>query len=521
MYSIIEDKRLEIQTNLDKQKTQEERNKFGQFATPSKLASDILNYSKKLISNKSSIKFFDPAVGTGSFYSALISTFKENQIKKALGFEFDPHYAQPSKEIWKDYSLEIQMADFTVVPTPPKVERYNLVICNPPYVRHHHLSNGDKNRLKVLAKKRTGIDTNGLTGLYCYFMLLSHSWMEKNAIAGWLIPSEFMDVNYGKALKEYLINKVKLLRIHRFDPDNVQFEDALVSSTVVWFKNIPPPKSYSVEFSFGGTLNDPLIVRDYQTDELRKEPKWTRFPLLDIRKIKQGLKLSDLFTIKRGLATGNNNFFILNSDQINKYKLPYDFFKPILPSPRYLKVDEIEPDEKGCPVLDNPLYLLDCHLNEDEIKQSYPELWKYLKSGIDNEVPQKYLCSHREPWYSQEKREPAPILCTYMGRGKLKNGGKPFRFILNSSKAVATNVYLLLYPRPFIARIFNNNPKFKKIAWNALNKISMEDLLAEGRVYGGGLHKLEPKELSNVSASSLLNAIPDLRIVVGNQKSLF
>jgi hypothetical protein len=108
-----------------------------------------------------------------------------------------------------------------------------------------------------------------------------------------------------------------------------------------------------------------------------------------------------------------------------------------------------------------------------------------------------------------------------MGRGKLKNGGKPFRFILNSYKAVATNVYLLLYPRPFIARIFNNNPKFKKIAWNALNKISMEDLLAEGRVYGGGLHKLEPKELSNVSASSLLNAIPDLRIVVGNQKSLF
>ena len=70
-----------------------------------------------------------------------------------------------------------------------------------------------------------------------YFIAFSHPWMKKNGIAGWLIPSEFMDVNYGQAVKDYLLNEVTLLQVHRFDPSDVQFHDALVSSAVVWFKN--------------------------------------------------------------------------------------------------------------------------------------------------------------------------------------------------------------------------------------------------------------------------------------------
>lgn len=131
------------------------------------------------------------------------------------------------------------------------------------------------------------------------------------------------------------------------------------------------------------------------------------------------------------------------------------------------------------------------------------------------------MCRNRTPWYSQEKRELAPILCTYIGRNKQKGGGKPFRFILNHSNATATNVYLLLYPRPLLSRAFQNNPGLMRTVWNALNNISTDNLIEAGRVYGGGLHKLEPKELSNVHASDIIRLFPNFRLNPGTQESLF
>jgi hypothetical protein len=40
-----------------------------------------------------------------------------------------------------------------------------------------------------------------------------------------------------------------------------------------------------------------------------------------------------------------------------------------------------------------------------------------------------------------------------------------------------------------------------------LNSIPASTLLSEGRVYGGGLLKLEPKELSKVDASSIFSLV--------------
>jgi len=44
-----------------------------------------------------------------------------------------------------------------------------------------------------------------------------------------------------------------------------------------------------------------------------------------------------------------------------------------------------------------------------------------------------------------------------------------------------------------------------------LNRISPDQLLGQGRVYGGGLHKLEPSELANVNATAIAALIPDGR----------
>ena len=96
---------------------------------------------------------------------------------------------------------------------PAQAGLFNLIVCNPPYVRHHHMDAGEKDRLQYATAAACGVRMAGLGGLYCYFLGLAHAWMAEGAIAGWLIPSEFMDVNYGEAVKRYLLNRVELLRI--------------------------------------------------------------------------------------------------------------------------------------------------------------------------------------------------------------------------------------------------------------------------------------------------------------------
>lgn len=500
-----EERRCALQTELDGHKTQAERNKLGQFATPTQLARDVLAYGLTLLQETEPVRFLDPAIGTGSFYSALRSTCRHRPVTWARGFELDPHYGTPAQELWQGEPLDITMGDFTLQEPPKRdVDRANLLICNPPYVRHHHLSGADKQRLQQAAFSAAHVELSGLAGLYCYFMALSHPWMSDGGIAGWLIPSEFMDVNYGKALKAYLLREVTLLHIHRFDPNDVQFDDALVSSAVVWFKKQKPPAGHKVTFSYGGTMQQPALVKSVSTQDLERSEKWTRFPKQDAEAVHEGYRLGDLFSIKRGLATGDNSFFILDETRARALNIPPQFLRPILPSTRYVKDDEIKADSAGVPLLDKRLFLLDCDLPEEEVQRNHPDLWSYLQTGLKDVAP-RYLCRARRHWYAQERRAAAPIVCTYIGRSD--HDGRPFRFLLNHSKATATNVYLMLYPTPLLANQLRANPASLRPLWQALNAISKETLLGNGRVYGGGMHKLEPKELANVPADELARIV--------------
>lgn len=522
MVETIEAKRLEIQTRLDSSKSQGVRNRLGQFATPTVLAMQMLECASRLHPAGVCLRFLDPAIGTGSFYSALLRVFPPQQIETAVGFETDSECADTALSLWGKTRLKLRVEDFTMA-APPVFEwtKPNLLICNPPYVRHHHLRGEEKLRMQRLTERAAGVKLSGLAGLYCYFLCLSQAWMAKGGLAGWLIPSEFMDVNYGQRVKDYLLSRVTLLRIHRFDPRDAQFSDALVSSAVVWIRNELPPVDHAVEFTYGGSLLTPELSKTVSAKTLRQETKWTRYPHRseDAPTDSAQVVLSDLFKIQRGLATGDNRFFILTHKQVAAHQIPDKFLTPILPSPRYLEVNEVPADDKGNPVLDRRLFLLTCELSESEVKAKQPALWKYLQLGIESGVRNGYLCTHRSPWYAQEDRPPAPFLSTYMGRHDT-GSGRPFRFILNHSKATAPNVYLMLYPKTLLQMALKEKPALARTIWKALNQISTQILTGEGRVYGGGLHKLEPKELGNVPAAGILDSLDQIPFRKSKQLSM-
>jgi adenine-specific DNA-methyltransferase len=517
----IENIRIDIQASLDSAKTALERNKLGQFATPTYLSTSITNFVlKNYLCDRKRVNFLEPALGTGSFYSALLASCKNGFLGKAVGVEFDIDFFNASQTLWKSYGLQTINANFLNWNTN---DRFDFVLTNPPYVRHHYIDEESKLACRLIASQYEQISVSGLSGLYVYFLLRSISLMAENGIGVWLIPSEWMNVNYGKALRQLFTLNVKLLHIHNYNISDVKFEDALVSSSVVIFQNSVPSKDSTCKLSYGTDINSPSSVKEIPLRSLSENSKWLNLfngKLDSCNNIKGYYpRLGDFFMVKRGIATGSNGFFIKPKQEFDGFGIPSDFVKPILPPSRELKSLIIESDRNGYPKIENKLAILDTNVPISLIKAKCPALFSYLTSDKASEVSSSYLASRRMPWYSQEKRPNAPFLCTYMGRNGTNK--KIFRFFYNKSNATATNGYLLLIPRYPLADYIAKHPDFSLKILDFLNSIPDEHLISNGRNYGGGLYKMEPKELSNLDASFIAESLGIKKTPASEQLSLF
>jgi hypothetical protein len=274
----------------------------------------------------------------------------------------------------------------------------------------------------------------------------------------------------------------------------VQFSDALVSSSVVLLRRGPPAARTELTV---GDLSRPARSTVVSPRELDGARKWTPFFRGAVRSFAAPeVTLGDLLHVRRGIATGGNAFFVRPRAEFRALGVADAFLRPVLPPSRHLPGDEIGRADDGYPDVADPLALLHCSLGEAEVRERWPALWAYLEGDAGQRVRLGYLARLRRPWYAQERRPPAPIVATYMRRG-------PPRFFWNRSDATATNAYLLLSPRPALAEAFARSPDATREVAGFLAGADPDELLGHGRVYAGGLHKLEPRELGRLDATKL------------------
>jgi hypothetical protein len=485
-----EAKRTEIQKSLDSSQTLETRKMLGQFATPKNLADGIARVALTLLKSDN-IRFLEPAIGTGVFYSSLLEHVREKNLSYSCGYEIDTHYAMPSEKLWRNTGLNYKNEDFLTAKLPKnESDKFNLIISNPPYVRHHLIEKNYKTVLNKSLEDYFQTHFSGLTGSYCYFMALAAKWLQSAGISAWLVPNEFLDVNYGVKMKEFLLDKVKLLRVHRYSPETSQFSDAFVTSIIVFYTT--GKTAGTIEFTAGENIEEPSFQRMVCRSRVSPQDKWSSYFRLNTQKTNTQKHLGDFFTVKRGVSTGANKYFILDEEKIKDIELPRTFLSPILPGPRYIKNNIIKQDNNGI-IGVKKLYLLDVNCPENKVKELPASLVNYMRKVYD-EVQDNYTIKNRHPWYKQERRSRCPLLLTYMGR----DVNKIFRLFLNYTTAAVPNVYLMIYPKFDWERIETVHKDFILSLYNSLLNIKKDDFAACGRVYGGGLYKIEPKELMNI-----------------------
>ena len=461
--------------------------------TPPELARDIAAYAISQIESRDEpIEFGDPAVGTGAFYAALLQLLPRGRLASAIGVDINSEQVAAARWRWADKGMQVRNGDYLHMERLP---RRTLVLANPPYLRHQSIPPKYKKRLLERASIRTDIRVNARSGLYVYFLLLGHDWMREGAVAAWLIPSEFMRSVYGSAVRQYLTEKVELLRVHVYGRSAPQFENVDVSPAVIVFRNRKPQPDHNVVMTSGGGLRTPEIEETVALKDLRCSRTWT-VPLSKKEEEAAQFRIGDLFFVHRGIATGANEFFVMTRERAKTLGIPKSAVRPLLPKERALGADVIEAESDGYPKVLPQLCVIDCDLPEDVIRARYPRLMEYLHTAKGLGILNRRLVKDRHLWYKQECREPPPFLCTYMGRGS--HGKPPLRFIWNKSQAIATNTYLLLYPRPPLAEILSRRPAARADLFSVLQQAAANGVIEHARVHAGGLLKIEPRELLNV-----------------------
>lgn len=494
--SDMEPIRFQRQRQLDAGKTDEERNRQGQFSTPFPLARQMVSrtFAQCCPDHWKTPRVLEPSCGSGVFISALLAD--TSQAFAFTGIERDAAYARIAAELFTGDNIEIVTDDFfRFADIAEHQEAFDVIVANPPYVRHHHIPFADKVLYQSRVLRSQGMQVNGLSGLYVYFILLSDALLKDGAVATWIIPSEFLYTNYGKALREYLSSKVTLLEFHLFASEDVQFDDALVSSCIVTYRKTAPAADGTFLFS-SGRYDFPSVRRSIKNESLNAASKWT-FREQGSHESNAGMSLSELFHVTRGIATGNNGFFILDAKRVEELQLEREALIPLLPGPRFLHEPVIEADGQGEPLVDKPRYLLSLDLPPEDVMRRYPFAYRYLEEGERSGVSDGGLCRMRKLWYMQEKRKPPLYLASYMGRTD-SSDKQAIRFFLNRSNGIATNGFICLYPKPFLLGLLKDSVEREKELLDALNAIPSSCVESAGRHYGGGLKKIEPRELSGV-----------------------
>lgn len=120
------------------------------------------------------------------------------------------------------------------------------------------------------------------------------------------------------------------------------------------FQKTRPKAGHTIAFASGPDLLAPTRKRMLPASRLSAVAKWGVLfngqPARGRNEGRDRAVLGDYFDVKRGLATGANDFFILAQKRARELELSAEFLRPILAGQREIPCSVIEADPEGFPL---------------------------------------------------------------------------------------------------------------------------------------------------------------------------
>ncbi|MCY4109705.1 MAG: class I SAM-dependent methyltransferase [Chloroflexi bacterium] len=458
------------------------RRRLGQVFTPKSLIGPMVDWTLE----RSPTRVVDAGCGSGRF--ALEISRRSNA--EIIAIDTDPLATLLTRAglaaLGRDRGASVLNADYTQA----KISRHQgrtAFIGNPPYVRHHDLT-ADAKAWARLTAQNFGIRLSGLAGLHAHFFLATALHGRPGDVGCLVTSSEWLDVNYGDAVRQLLLNGLGGRSIQIVEPAAFPFGDTATTAVVTCFAIGSRPQRVRMRTVRQAADLPPLHSgRAVDRKELARATRWSPLvrPALGIP---EGyIQLGEICRVHRGQVTGANATWVIPTGQ--HPRIPERYLLPSVTRARELieAGERLESTEALRRVIDLPADLGELAASERS------EVEEFLKSARADGVADGYVARNRRAWWSVGLREPAPLLATYMARRRPA-------FVRNAAGARHINIAHGIYPREPLS-----DRALYKLA-EALRTIVDPTL---GRTYAGGLVKFEPREMERIPVPSLERLLED------------
>ena len=451
------------------------RRLIGQVFTPDAIVAPMVKWAlDQRISH-----VVDPGCGSGRFTLA----FARQSSAEIIAIDTDPLSTLVTRAGLASIGntrATVLNADYTQVILPPH-EGKTAYVGNPPYVRHHNLSAGAK-AWAQMAAQRAGVSISGLAGLHAHFFLATALHGKVGDVGCFVTSSEWLDVNYGDAVRRLLLDGLGGKAIHVLEPKALPFESTATTAAITCFEIGSRPKSIRIRMSNDASDLARLDVgARVERSHLAESQRWLQL-IRSKPAVPDGyVELGEVCRVHRGAVTGSNATWVLPAS--GESGIPERFLFPSVTRARDLFNcgDRLDNTRGLRKVIDLPVDLGE--LDSPEL----PSVERFLKAAKASGAADGYVARNRKAWWSVGLREPAPILATYMAR-------RAPAFVRNVADARHINISHGLYPQVPLP-----DYALDRLAAELRRTVSV----GLGRTYAGGLVKFEPREMERIPVPSI------------------
>lgn len=487
----------------------------GSYYTPKELANYIVKWAADGVQIQ---KVLEPSCGDGVFLECIMeqnlinssnvtgieideeaSILAHNKVLQSQRFENYKDYIKKNSELETDIGCRIINDDFyKVYENRLKDQKFQAIVGNPPYIRYQYLSELQREEQSNILIGN-GMKSNKLINAWVSFVVACVNILDDNSRLGLVIPAELLQVAYAEDLRKFLMKSLQKTTIITFKelvfPDVEQEVVVLLGE-----KDINHNDEHKLRILEYQNINDLIQTTNINevpfNDVEINETKWTKYFLtandgILINKIRQDerfIKFNEAAKIEVGITTGNNDYFCVNSDVVEKYDLK-SICRPLIA--RSVNINGIrftKEDWQGNIDSGAKTYLIDF---PDTPYNEYPKAHQeYIEYGEANNQNTGYKCRIRDRWYR------VPSIWVPDAFFLRRNHLYP-KFMLNSESVNAVSTDTMHRVR-FIRPDDRN-----RVLLSYYNSIALAFTEIEGRSYGGGVLEILPKEAGRI-------IIPDL-----------